>query len=329
MKDLIHIPMGSMMNNVSYLEDVNKVLAYSEDSLRLLQNYLKGDELKAIIDAIVSTRGRVVFSGIGKSGHIAKRASSIFSSIGTCSYFIHPSEAAHGDLGMIHAEDFVVLISNSGQTNELLPIAEYCNNHEIKTALITSNSSSLLANIVSYILTIPEINEYSSVPVPTVSSMLTIALCDAIMIVIHNINQFSHKEYKNLHPGGSIGVKMLRVEHIMHKNPPACSKTCYMKDVIVTITKGALGCCIVCDAGGSLIGIITDGDLRRAMSDDLLQKTASDVMSVNCKTVSKHIPISDAVILMRDYKITSLVVVDDRSPIGIVHIHDIIRVKGV
>ena len=287
-----------------------------------------------VLSFLSKVNGNIILSGVGKSGHIARKIASTLTSTGSPSYFIHPTEASHGDLGSIRKKDIICLLSRSGKSEELLDLLNFANKNNIKSILISSNKQSKLAQISSYNLIIPNIKEVGKNNIaPTTSTTMMLALGDAIALSISEYKNFSKEMFGDFHPGGNIGAKFIKVKDIMHSKSyiPLTSENTNMKDVIVKITKKNFGCIGVLDLSKSLVGIITDGDLRRHMKDNMLQKKAKDVMSRNPKIITENTFVSDALEIINNYKITSLFIIKDlnnKKPTGIIHLHDCLRVKS-
>lgn len=307
------------------LKTAQKIIQHEINSLGILRDNLPKDFSK-VVNKIVNLKGKLVLSGIGKSGYIAKKISASFASTGTSSCFLHPSEASHGDLGIIAKNDMVILISNSGETKEIFDIINYCKRFDISLTAITMNTDSTLANSSDLLLNIPKIQESSSIKAPTTSTLLTLSLGDALMVAVHEEKGFTSEDFKILHPGGKIGANLLKVKDIMHikDHLPLVQKTQLMSEVIITITEKKLGCAIVVE-GNKPLGIITDGDLRRHMKDDLLNFPAERIMHHNPMLIKSSILASEALNIMNKNKITSLVVCNDDNICGLIHIHDIIK----
>lgn len=295
--------------------------------LQLLLNHIPQDFSQAV-ERIINLSGRVVVSGIGKSGYIARKISASFASTGTPSIYVHPAEASHGDLGMIAQNDIVVLLSNSGETNEILSIINYCKRFGISIIGITMREDSTLALASDYLLNIPTVNEASTIDAPTTSAMMMLALGDALMVAVYDAKGFSQDDFKILHPGGKIGANLTRVSEIMHVQDelPIVSPSDKMSDVLIVMTKKRFGCAIVISEEGKILGIITDGDLRKHMDDQIISMKAEDIMSVNPKTIQPHIFAAQALAMMNKFAITSLLISQNDKLIGIVHVHDILRI---
>ena len=316
-----------------FLKLSKNIIEEEANALLLLSKSLDANYNK-IINLIFKARGNIILSGVGKSGHIARKIASTLTSTGTPAFFIHPTEASHGDLGSIRKKDILCLLSKSGKSKELLDLLNFANKENIKSILISNNKKSKLAQISSYNLIIPNIKEVGKNNIaPTTSTTMMLALGDAIALSISEFKKFSKDMFGEFHPGGNIGVKFIKVKDIMHikKNIPLTSENTSMKDVIVKITNKNFGCIGVLNKSKFLVGVITDGDLRRHMKNNLLHKKAKDVMNVNPKIITENTFVSDALKVINNYKITSLFVIKDlksKKPSGIIHLHDCLRVKN-
>ena len=271
-----------------FLKISKNIIKEEAKALLLLSKSLDANYNK-VISLISKVKGNVILSGVGKSGHIARKIASTLTSTGTPAYFIHPTEASHGDLGSIRKKDILCLLSKSGKSKELLDLLNFANKNNIKSILISNNKKSKLAQISSYNLIIPNIKEVGRNNIaPTTSTTMMLALGDAIALSISEFKNFSKEMFGEFHPGGNIGSKFIKVKDIMHinRNIPLTSENTNMKDVIIKITNKNFGCIGVLDLSKSLVGVITDGDLRRHMKDNMLQKKAKDVMSKNPKVIT-------------------------------------------
>lgn len=311
------------MEKLDILATAKSVIKAERDGLALAETFLDESFEKAI-NLIQNTTGHVVVTGMGKPGHIAKKISATLASTGTKSFFLHPAEASHGDLGMLATDDLLLAFSFSGETSELIPMLSYAKRFGIQVVGVTANKDSLLAKASTVMILIPKVNEATPNNLaPTTSSTIMLAIGDAISVCLLKLKNFGKEEFRRLHPGGSLGKKLLKVSDLMHKNMPLVNESDSMKDVIVEMTAMAFGCAGVIDHNGNLTGIITDGDLRRNINN-ILDKKASDVMTRNPKIVNQDIFAVEATKLLNDSNITSLFVVNDGSkkPCGILHIHD-------
>jgi arabinose-5-phosphate isomerase len=289
------------------------------------------ERLVAALDILSSVTGRVVVTGMGKSGHVARKIASTMASVGTPAMYVHPGEASHGDLGMITDADAVLALSNSGETPELSNLVAYCKRSSIKLLAITAEARSTLAEQADVALILPPSPEACPLGLaPTTSTTMALALGDALAVALLERKGFSAEDFQVLHPGGRLGRKLLRVADIMHgpDEMPLVDAETPMADALITMTARRFGCVGVVDDTGVLLGIVTDGDLRRHMAPDLLSKTVRIVMTRRPKTIRPQALAGEALGLMNARAITSLFVVDGSRPIGIIHIHDCLR-EGV
>lgn len=280
------------------------------------------------VKTLLSVRGRVVVTGMGKSGHIARKISATLASTGTPSHFVHPAEASHGDMGMITREDGVVALSNSGETPELIDLIDYCRRYRIPLISITGRAASTLANYSDFTLALPAIAEACPMGLaPTTSTTSMLAMGDALAVALLERRNFTIENFQVLHPGGKLGQALLKVNDLMHvgEELPLTRPNSLMNDVILTMTNKMFGCAGVVDSKGILIGIVTDGDLRRHMSRDFRNTTAAEVMTKSPKTILTDSLASEALGVMNDNTITVMFVVDADKPVGIVHLHDCLR----
>jgi arabinose-5-phosphate isomerase len=296
--------------------------------LELLAQALDGAFGKAL-DLCAAVRGRLIVTGIGKSGHIARKIAATLASTGTPAQFVHPAEASHGDLGMIGAGDAVLALSNSGKSAELADIVAYSRRFKIPLVAITGARHSTLAEAADVVMLLPPAAEACSMGLtPTTSTTMMLALGDALAVALLERRGFSSVDFHLFHPGGSIGRQLLRVSDIMHGGNavPVAAPHTPMSEAIVQMTAKSFGCIGVCDDAGVLIGVITDGDLRRHMDDRLLDRTAAEVMHAEPKTIAANGLAAEALGLMNRFAITSLFVVDEqRRPTGFLHMHDCLR----
>ncbi|MBL6785430.1 MAG: KpsF/GutQ family sugar-phosphate isomerase [Rickettsiales bacterium] len=278
----------------------------------------------AIINLLSEISGKVIFSGMGKSGHIANKIAATMSSVGMPAIFVHPSEASHGDLGMITKDDVVFLLSNSGETKELIDIINYCKRFKIKLIAIVRKSTSLLVDQSDIAIILPAIDEASEVNAPTTSTTMMLAYGDAIAIVLAKSRGFSKDDFGIFHPGGKLGSGFIKSIDIMRKGNelPTVLEDAGIEAIITEINSKKSGSTAVIDAQGVLKGIITDGDLRRNITKDLTLIKAKDIMSVNPKTVSSSSLALEAVNIMQESQITTIFVIEANKPQGLLHIHD-------
>lgn len=291
-----------------------------------------GDPFIQALDLFAATQGRVFVTGMGKSGHIGSKIFSTLASTGTPSSFIHPAEASHGDLGMLTAKDTLLVLSNSGETSELSDILAYATRHHIPIIAMTQKATSTLAEMATVALVLPKVDEACPLGLaPTTSTTMALALGDALAVCLLKRRGFSAEDFGRLHPGGKLGQKLLRVEKIMHTGTamPLLPVTSSMQEVILTISQKAFGCVGLLDDKGALIGLITDGDLRRHMSAALLSQKSSAVMTAAPKTIKPSTLVEEALDFMTQQGITNLFITQEREgasyPVGIVHLHDCLR----
>jgi arabinose-5-phosphate isomerase len=281
------------------------------------------------VDMCAAAQGRIIVAGVGKSGHIAHKIAATLASTGTPAQFVHPVEASHGDLGMIASEDVILMLSNSGETSELADIIAYSRRFEIPLIAITGGVRSTLASAADVVLLLPKVDEACPMGLaPTTSTTMMMTLGDALALALLERKGFSSADFRVFHPGGRLGRRLLRVRDIMHRDEeiPLAAPGARMSDAILVMTAKSFGCVGICSAEGRLVGVITDGDLRRHMGDALLGQTVEAVMNPNPKTIAPTALAPDALGLMNRFAITSLFVVDEaRRPIGFLHMHDCLR----
>lgn len=280
-----------------------------------------------IVNYIINFKGRVILTGIGKSGYIAHKIAASFASTGTTAFYLHPAEASHGDLGMVTEQDLVIMLSNSGETKELFDIMNYCKRFSIKIVAMTMNANSTIGSNSDFLLLIPKIKEASYISAPTTSAIMMLALGDALTTSVHESRGFSEEDFYLYHPGGKIGARLIKVESLMRRNDqlPLVQEDTSFPETILLMNQRSLGCAIVVDQNLHLIGIITDGDLRRHIHDKMNMKYARDVMTINPQHIAKSKLATEALGLMNSKSITSIPVTENNVVVGIVHIHDLLR----
>ncbi len=288
-------------------------------------------EIEEAVELLINCKGKIVVTGMGKTGIIARKISATLASTGSTSIFLHAAEGIHGDLGIIGNDDVVIAISNSGNSGELLSIIPFIKFNKIPIIAFTGNKNSKLAEASEVVIDCGVPKEYEPFGlVPTSSTTVALAMVDAIAVALLRKKDFKEEDFARYHPGGTIGKRLLlKVKDLMHTDErnPICSKDTKMSDVIMEMTSKGLGCTHVVDESGIVIGIVTDGDLRRLLSKDLnaLGKTAADAMHPNPTTVQAETLAVDALNTMESKKITMLPVVDEKNkPIGMIHMHDMI-----
>ncbi len=288
-----------------------------------------GHAFSQAIDKILNTSGRVIVSGMGKSGHVGRKIAATLASTGTPAHFVHPSEASHGDLGMIQDDDVIIAMSWSGESVELADIVAYANRFNVTLIALTSNVESALGKGAHICLTLPKAKEACPNGLaPTTSTTMQLAMGDAIAIALLESRGFTPSDFRRYHPGGKLGAQLRQVRAIMHSGDrlPLANPTDSMADAVVTISSKGFGCVLVIDAQGHLAGLVTDGDLRRHMSPDLLSLSVETVMTRNPKTVPPETLVAEALEIMESRKISSLVIVENQRPVGLIHLLDLLRI---
>jgi arabinose-5-phosphate isomerase len=284
--------------------------------------------LAAAVALIASSKGRLIITGMGKSGHVGRKIAATFASTGTPAYFVHPGEASHGDLGMITKDDVIMALSWSGETVELKDLIDYSRRFRTGLIAVTAEAASTLANAADVVLLLPQAREACPHNLaPTTSSLMQLALGDALAVALLESRGFTALDFRGLHPGGRLGAKLKFIRDLMHtgKSVPLIARGAAMSEAIVEMTAKGFGCVGITDAGGKLAGIITDGDLRRHMRPDLLSAQVDDVMTKGPKTVSGDQLVSEALELLNASKITAVFALEAGKPVGIVHLHDLLR----
>jgi arabinose-5-phosphate isomerase len=305
-----------------------RVIRAEIDGLRQLAEALDG-AFGTALDLCADASGRVIVTGMGKSGHVARKIAATLASTGTPAQFVHPAEASHGDLGMIGAGDVVIALSNSGNSAELGDIVAYSRRFKIPLVAITGDRRSTLAEAADVVIVLPRAAEACSLGLtPTTSTTMMLALGDALAVALLERKGFSTEDFQLFHPGGSIGRKLLRVSDIMHTGDavPLVTPETAMSEAILMMTAKSFGCVGVYGGDGRLVGVITDGDLRRHMDDRLVSRTVAEVMHPEPKTVGAAGLAAEALGVMNRFSITSLFVVDETGrPVGFLHMHDCLR----
>ncbi len=310
-----------------------RVLSVEAEALNTLARSLDGRFIEAV-ELLAGVKGRVVVTGMGKSGHIARKIVATLASTGTPAQFVHPGEASHGDLGMVTDQDAVIALSNSGNTLELSDIITYAKRFSIPMIAMTAKAESALAEAADVPLILPAAPEACPMGLaPTTSTTMMLALGDALAVTLLDRKGFSASDFRLLHPGGTLGKRLLRVSELMHgrETLPLCSPDTVMSEAILIMTEGHFGCVGIVDEAGRLIGIITDGDLRRHMDDALLSCKAKDVMTASPRTIRASALAAEAVAFMNTSSppFLCVFVVDEEAspdvPVGILHMHDCLR----
>ena len=319
------------MNINKDLQSAYNTIDREVKALNLMRSEL-GSTLIEALDLMQSAKGRVIITGMGKSGHIGKKIAATLASTGTPSFFVHPAEASHGDLGMLTNDDVVVAISNGGESKELSDILIYCKRYGIPLISMTREPDSTLGKAGNILLKLPDNGEACPLGLaPTSSTTATLVLGDVLAVALLERRGFTKNDYNQRHPGGKLGAILQKVADLMHSGDamPILEEDAVMRQVVLTMSTKRLGCVGIVDKNGDLTGMITDGDLRRAIANsegnDIFDKTAIEIMTKNPKTTTAQTLVAEVVNLMNDKKITQLFVVEGTKPAGVIHLHDCLR----
>ena len=312
------------------LLSAKKTIEKEIEALKVMESQFD-DNLSKALDLLQNTKGRVIITGMGKSGHIARKIAASLASTGTPSFFVHPAEASHGDLGMFTNNDVILAISNGGESRELSDILIYCKRYGIPLIAMTKNPQSTLGKAGDILLKLPDHGEACPLGLaPTSSTTATLVLGDVLTVALMERKGFSKTDYKQRHPGGKLGAILQKVSDIMHTGDdiPLVTEATTLQDALLVMTSKMLGCVGITDNSGLLKGIITDGDLRRCLNPDVMNKKVSEVMTPNPKTIAPDVLAAEALNVMNNTGkgITQLFVTVDNKPIGIIHIHDCLRI---
>jgi len=319
-----------MTGSSKFQDTARRVIHIEADALAKLEASLDESFDKAI-DLMLNASGRIIVSGMGKSGHIARKIAATLASTGSPAHFVHPAEASHGDLGMMSKGDVALMLSNSGETSELADMVAHTRRFGIPLIGVASRPNSTLLKQADVALVLPAAEEAcGSGIVPTTSTTMTLALGDALAVVLMDYREFGPEHFRVFHPGGKLGAQLSKVGDLMHKGDalPLVPAEAAMSDTLIEISQKGFGVAGVTNPDGTLAGIITDGDLRRHM-DGLLNNKAADVMTADPTTIGPEALAEEAVAIMNQRKITCLFVVDPEGPNlaqGLLHIHDCLRV---
>ena len=323
---------GGKPSSAKITRSARRTLKLEVDGLNDLLAALSGRMAAPFSEAVGilnDANGRVIVTGIGKSGHIGQKIAATLASTGTTAHFVHPSEASHGDLGMITRDDAVLAISWSGETVELGNILTHTRRFAVPLIAVTSKAASALGKAADVVLELPKAPEACPHGLaPTTSTTMTLALGDCLAIALLEAKGFTAEDFKQIHPGGSLGAQLMFVADIMHSGVgelPLVNKNVSMSEAILTMTQKAFGCLGVIDGRGKLVGVITDGDLRRHMHNGLLSATTGEVMTREPKTIRPDILASAALEQIKTARITALFVIEKGKPVGILHVHDLLR----
>ena len=314
------------------VESALRTLSSERAGLDALATALAGPLAAPFADVVRLIRehaGRVVVTGVGKSGHVGVKIAATLASTGTPAFFVHAAEASHGDLGMVGRDDLILALSWSGETAELRPVVEYASRFRTPLIAVTSNAESALGRQATHVLALPKAEEACPHGLaPTTSAVMQLALGDALAIALLETRGFTAQDFRLFHPGGKLGASLHFVRDIMHKGAsmPVASTGSPMTEAIVTMTAKGLGCLGIVDRDGALIGMITDGDLRRHIGPDLLARTVDEVMTRSPKTIPPEMLVGAAIDRLNGAKITVLFVVENGKPVGVLHMHDLLRI---
>jgi arabinose-5-phosphate isomerase len=288
-----------------------------------------GGPFAAAVDAIMTSEGRVIVSGMGKSGHVGRKIAATLASTGTPAHFVHPGEASHGDLGMIMPQDVVLALSWSGETSELADVVAHAKRFRVTLVAITSNAESALGREADIALVLPKTAEACPNGLaPTTSTTMQLVLGDALAVALLEGRGFTAGDFRVYHPGGKLGARLKQVGAVMHSGDrlPIVSRGTQMADALVVMSAKGFGCVLVTEADGRLAGIITDGDLRRHMGTDLIAQRVDAVMTPAPKTVPPSLLVAEALEIVETRKIGALIVAEGGTPVGLVHILDLLRI---
>lgn len=323
-----------MSSETPFIDTARSVIRAEAEALNTLADSLDAS-FRAAIDLLLNAQGRVIVTGIGKSGHIAHKIAATLASTGAPAQFVHPAEASHGDLGMVTRADVVLAISNSGEAPELANIIAFSRRFDIPLIGMTKAPNSALGSQCDVVLRLPDLGEACGTGVvPTISTTMTLALGDALAVALMKHRSFTAEHFRDFHPGGKLGALLTRVTDLMHSGDalPLVTADTQMQEALIAISQKGFGVVGVTDSNANLIGIITDGDLRRHMSDRFLDLTAHDVMTTSPRTIDPDILAQEAVGIMNGQdggrSVTCLFVTKPGTtkPLGLIHIHDCLRV---
>jgi len=312
----------------SDLDVARAVIGLEIDGLHMLRDNLAASFSNSV-SLLFETNGRIIATGMGKSGHIARKIASTLSSTGAPSHFVHPGEASHGDLGMIAKDDIVLAISNSGETPELSDLLAYCGRFSIPVVAITSGSNSSLEKFASQTIILPDaVEACGETRAPTTSTTMSLAVGDAIAVALLRRKGFTATDFHGFHPGGNLGAALKRVKDLMHDSDvlPLCTLDSSLASAVGIMTNSGFGCVGIVDEQGILIGMLTDGDLRRHFNHLHDSNSVTDFMTTEPKTVTPETLAGDALGILSRSKITSMFVVAQKKPIGLLHVHDCLAV---
>jgi arabinose-5-phosphate isomerase len=326
------VPMKKVPDRSAAIASALRTVATEQAGMAALAEALQNGLSEAFahaVELVSAIRGRVIVTGVGKSGHIGAKIAATLASTGTPAFFVHPAEANHGDLGMIARDDAIIAMSWSGESAELKSIVAYSRRFSIPLIAITSGETSALAREADVVLLLPRVPEACPNGLaPTTSTLLQLVVGDALAIALLEAREFTPDQFRIFHPGGRLGASLMKVREIMHSGEtvPLASVGSALKDAIVTLSKKRFGCVCIVDDAGRLAGIVTDGDLARNLDKNLGGLTVDDIMTRTPKTIDPDTLAGEAIAILDEKRISALVVVEDSRPVGIVHFHDLLRI---
>ncbi|MFC6199695.1 KpsF/GutQ family sugar-phosphate isomerase [Ponticaulis profundi] len=313
------------------LSALKRTIAVEIDGMTALEESL-GDEAIRVVECLSRTKGRLACAGVGKSGHVARKIAATLASTGTQAYFVHPAEASHGDLGMISTDDAVLALSKSGETKELSDLIAYCRRFSVPLIGMTMEADSALGRASDYLLLVPNAAEAcGETRAPTTSTTLMMALGDALAVALIEKRGFTAEDFKRYHPGGSLGAALTSAKELMHSGDemPLVETGTSVPDAVAELSRKGFGCMGIVSSQGALIGIITDGDLRRHLSADLPSKSVDEIMTKSPVTIAADVLAADVLRQMTSgsKKLTQIFVTDaDNKPVGFIHMHDLLKI---
>ncbi len=326
------VPMKKLPDRSAAIASALRTVATEQAGIAALAEALNNGLSEAFaraIELVSAIRGRVIVTGVGKSGHIGAKIAATLASTGTPAFFVHPAEANHGDLGMIAKDDAIIAMSWSGESAELKGIVAYSRRFSIPLIAITSGETSALAREADVVLVLPRVPEACPHGLaPTTSTLLQLVIGDALAVALLEARDFTPDHFRTFHPGGQLGASLVKVREIMHQGDhvPVAELGSALRDAIVTLSRKRFGCVCIVDDGGKLAGIITDGDLARNLDRNLGALVVDDIMTSTPKTVDPDALAGEAIAILDENRISALVVVEDGKPVGIVHFHDLLRI---
>lgn len=320
------------MTKSDILASAKAAIATETDGMAALLAALDGTLGAAVIKAVdlmYKARGRIIVTGMGKSGHIARKIAATLASTGTPASYVHPAEASHGDLGMITPQDVVIMLSNSGESAELNDILNYATRFSVPLVAITANATSTMGRASDIVLALPKAKEACPNGLaPTTSTLLQLALGDALAMALLELKGFTANDFRSFHPGGKLGARIKHAQDLMHvgKELPLVGRGTDLTEAIAIMTEKTFGCVGVVDQHGKLTGLVTDGDLRRNMGKNFSNLIVDDIMTHNPKTISGDLLSGEVIELINDKRITTVFIVDEAGkPEGLIHIHDLLK----